>query len=61
GVKAWAYLVQSNGDDMEQLAELLEAGTIRPHISHEFSFNQIKEAHNQIETGRTRGKIVISM
>lgn len=61
GVKAWAYLVQSNGDDMEQLAELLEAGTIRPHISHEFSFDQIKEAHTQIETGRTRGKIVISM
>lgn len=61
GVKAWAYLVQSNGDDMEQLAELLEAGTIKPYISHEFSFNQIAEAHQQIETGRTRGKIVINM
>lgn len=61
GVKAWAYLVQSNGDDMEQLAELLEAGTIKPYISREFSFDQIAEAHNQIETGRTRGKIVINM
>jgi len=61
GVKAWAYLVQSNGDDMEQLAELLEAGTIKPYISHEFSFDQIAEAHSQIETGRTRGKIVINM
>jgi NADPH:quinone reductase-like Zn-dependent oxidoreductase len=61
GVKASAYLVQSNGDDMEQLAELLEAGTIRPFISKEFSFDQIKEAHTEIESGRTRGKIVISM
>jgi len=61
GVKASAYLVQSNGDDMEQLAELLEAGTIRPFISKEFSFDQIKEAHSQIETGRTRGKIIIRM
>ncbi len=61
GIKAWAYLVQSNGDDMEQLAELLEAGTIKPYISNEFSFDQIAEAHNQIETGRTRGKIVINM
>jgi NADPH:quinone reductase-like Zn-dependent oxidoreductase len=61
GIKAWAYMVQSNGDDMEQLAELLEAGTIKPYISHEFSFNQIAQAHNQIETRRTRGKIVINV
>ncbi len=61
GIKAWAYMVQSNGDDMEQLAELLEAGTIKPYISHEFSFDQIAQAHNQIETGRTRGKIVINV
>jgi NADPH:quinone reductase-like Zn-dependent oxidoreductase len=61
GVKAWAYLVQSNGDDMEQLAELLEAGTIKPYISKTYSLDQIGEAHKQIETGRTRGKIVIDL
>jgi NADPH:quinone reductase-like Zn-dependent oxidoreductase len=60
-IKAISYLVQSNGDDMEQLAELLEAGTIRPYISKEFSFNEIGEAHKQIETGKTRGKIVVNL
>jgi NADPH:quinone reductase-like Zn-dependent oxidoreductase len=61
GLKASAYMVQSNGDDMEQLAELLEAGTIKPYISKVFSLDQIGEAHKHIETGRTRGKIVIDM
>ncbi len=58
-IKAWPYLVKSNGDDMEQIAELMEAGTIKAHISKEFSFGEIAEAHRQIETGKTRGKIVV--
>lgn len=58
-VKASAYLVHSNGDDMEQIAELLEAGTIKSHISKEYAFSELPEAHKQIETGRTRGKIVV--
>lgn len=60
-IKAWTYLVHSNGDDMEQLAELMEAGTIKPHISKVFPFDQIAEAHAQSETGKTRGKIVITL
>jgi NADPH:quinone reductase-like Zn-dependent oxidoreductase len=58
-LQAWPYLVQSNGDDMEQLAELLEAGTIKSHIFKEYSFEQMAEAHRQSETGKTRGKIVV--
>jgi len=60
-IKATAYMVHSNGDDMEQIAELLEAGTLKSHVSKEFSFDQIAEAHKQIETGKTRGKIVITL
>jgi NADPH:quinone reductase-like Zn-dependent oxidoreductase len=58
-LQVWPYLVHSNGDDMEQLAELLEAGTIKSHISHEFPFEKMAEAHKQSETGKTRGKIVV--
>jgi NADPH:quinone reductase-like Zn-dependent oxidoreductase len=31
-IKAWRHLVHSNGDDMEQIAELMEAGTIKAYI-----------------------------
>lgn len=58
-IKASSYLVHSNGDDMEQIAELMEAGTLKAYIFKEYSFGQMAEAHRQIETGKTRGKIVI--
>lgn len=61
GLTAKNYLVHSSGADMQQLAALLEKGAIKPHISHHFSFEEIAEAHQQIETGRTRGKIVLSL
>jgi NADPH:quinone reductase-like Zn-dependent oxidoreductase len=46
---------------MEQIAELLEAGTLKSHVSKEFTFEQMVEAHKQIETGKTRGKIVVML
>jgi NADPH:quinone reductase-like Zn-dependent oxidoreductase len=58
-IKAWRHLVHSNGDDMEQIAELMEAGTIKAYIFKEYAFEEIAEAHRQIETGKTRGKIVV--
>ncbi len=54
-------LVKSDGNDMNQLAKLLESGTIKSHVSKRFSFDQIPAAHLQIESGRTVGKIVINV
>jgi NADPH:quinone reductase-like Zn-dependent oxidoreductase len=55
------YLVHSSGEDMEKIAALLAAGTIKAHVSHTYNFEQIAEAHRQIETGKTRGKVVITV
>lgn len=61
GVTAKNYLVHSSGEDMRQLAVLLQEGTLRPVVSHVFSFDQMAAAHQQIESGRTRGKIVVTI
>jgi NADPH:quinone reductase-like Zn-dependent oxidoreductase len=61
GVNGYYFSVSSNGEDMRQLAGLLEKGIIRSHISKTFPFDKIKEAHLQIETGRTTGKIVVTL
>ena len=61
GINCYRILVESNGDDMKQLAELLEKGIIKSHISAVFPFEKIVEAHLQIETGRTVGKIVLTV
>jgi NADPH:quinone reductase-like Zn-dependent oxidoreductase len=60
-LKAKNYLVHSSGADMTQLAALLEQGIIKSHISKQFSFSQIAEAHQQIETGKTRGKVIVNV
>ncbi len=54
-------LVQSNGGDMDTLRDLLERRVIKPYVSMTFSFNEMAEAHNQLESGRTVGKVVISL
>lgn len=60
-IRAKNYLVHSSGADMEQLAALLTQGLLKSHIEHQFSFDQIAEAHHQIETGRTRGKVIVTV
>ncbi len=54
-------LVQSSGKDMKYLATLLENGKLKSHISKSFAFDQMADAHQQIETGRTVGKIVVNL
>ena len=61
GVKGYFILVQSNGKDMEAIASLLENGTLKPHISQTFDFDRMQEAHLAQETGRTVGKIIITL
>lgn len=54
-------LVQSNGNDMNFLAKLLADGKLKSHVSKTFSFDQMAEAHEQIESGRTVGKIIVNV
>jgi NADPH:quinone reductase-like Zn-dependent oxidoreductase len=61
GVTAKNYLVHSSGEDMQQLAKMLEEDSLRPTISYQFRFSEIADAHRQIETGKTRGKIVVNV
>lgn len=51
--------VYSSGRDMQHIASLLEAGVLKPHVSHIFEFDDMAKAHLQIETGRTIGKVVL--
>lgn len=61
GVKGYFILVQSSGEDMKQIASFLESGAVKPHVSKVFPFEQMREAHLEQETGRTVGKIVITL
>jgi NADPH:quinone reductase-like Zn-dependent oxidoreductase len=53
--------VYSNGNDMKIIADLLERKIIRPYIYKVYKFNQVQEAHLQVETGRTKGKVIVEI
>jgi NADPH:quinone reductase-like Zn-dependent oxidoreductase len=59
GIFALGMHVQSAGEDMQHIAQLLEEGELRSEIMKVFPFAQMADAHLQIETGRTRGKVVV--
>jgi NADPH:quinone reductase-like Zn-dependent oxidoreductase len=61
GVNGYYFSVRSNGADMKKLSELLAQGIIRSHVSRTFPLYKITEAHSQIESGRTVGKIVVTI
>jgi NADPH:quinone reductase-like Zn-dependent oxidoreductase len=54
-------LVQSNGDDMNTLKELLQNGIIKAHVSNTFAFSEMGNAHLALESGRTVGKVVVTL
>jgi len=58
--KGFKMMVQSNGNDMQKLAELLEKGFLKPHIYKTYHFNEMSDAHEELEKGRTVGKIVVN-
>jgi NADPH:quinone reductase-like Zn-dependent oxidoreductase len=59
GIFGKSMMVQSSGEDMQHIASLLEEGALRAEVSKVFPFAQMAEAHLAIETGKTRGKIVV--
>ncbi len=59
-VNGFFFMVESNGEDMKAIAELLEKGKIKAHVSQTFPFEEMGKAHEQVESGRTVGKVVVT-
>jgi alcohol dehydrogenase len=53
------FFTESNGDQLREIAALVECGAIKPVIDREFAFGQLPEALAYLETGRARGKVVL--
>lgn len=60
-VKAFFYLVSSDGESMKEIAGLLEKGIVKPYVSEVFPFEQLAAAHQAVESGRTVGKVVVTV
>lgn len=51
----------ANGGQLGQITSLIEAGIIRPVMDRVFPFEKTNEALTYIETGRSKGKVVVKL
>ena len=60
-VRVTGIMVEPDRMGMEALADLAATGALRPHIAETFPLEQAAAAHELGETGRTQGKLVLTI
>jgi NADPH:quinone reductase-like Zn-dependent oxidoreductase len=53
--------MKASGDQLRAIAALADAGAIRPVLDRVFPFESVKDAMAHVESGRAKGKVVITM
>jgi NADPH:quinone reductase-like Zn-dependent oxidoreductase len=60
--QSYSFLfMRASGEQLQEITSLIDAGEIRPIIDRVFPFEETMEALAQVESGRTKGKIVIKV
>ena len=49
----------TDGAMLQRLADVVQSGAVTPVIDAVLPLEEIAEAHRRVESGRTRGKVVI--
>ncbi|MGH7073235.1 MAG: NADP-dependent oxidoreductase [Stellaceae bacterium] len=53
--------MRANGEQLSRITSLIESGIIRPVVERVFPFESTNEAMAYVETGRAKGKVVITV
>jgi NADPH:quinone reductase-like Zn-dependent oxidoreductase len=54
--------VRPSGYDLgEHITPLVAEGSLRPHVAETFPLERAAEAHERIEEGHVRGKLVLTV
>lgn len=61
GVRYSFLFMRANGAQLAEIARLVDDGAIRPVVDRTFGFDQTLEALAYVDTGRAKGKVVVSM
>tara|TARA_Y100001956_G_scaffold82655_1_gene104573 strand:+ start:1538 stop:2488 length:951 start_codon:yes stop_codon:yes gene_type:complete len=61
GFEATGMLVDPNPEQLDALIYMVSVGLLKTEIFNIYPMDQVAEAHKQIETGHTRGKILLDM
>jgi NADPH:quinone reductase-like Zn-dependent oxidoreductase len=61
GVSYSFVFMRANGEQLHEITSLIEAGIIRPVMDRVFPFEGTNDALAYIETGRSKGKVVVKV
>lgn len=61
GIDYSFLFMQPNGNQLAQISKLVEAEHIKPVIDKVYDFTQSKQALEYVNTGRSKGKVVLSI
>ena len=53
--------MRASGDQLREIAALIDAGVIRPVVDRVYPFESIEEALAYVDTGRAKGKVVVKL
>lgn len=55
------FFTEPSGEQLREIAALVERGAIRPVIDREFAFAHLPDALGYLESGRAKGKVVLKV
>jgi D-arabinose 1-dehydrogenase-like Zn-dependent alcohol dehydrogenase len=61
GVRAMRYTVEADGAELAEIAELVTAGKVKPHVAKTFSLVRVSDALSDVEKGHSVGKVVLTV
>jgi len=61
GVDYSFLFMRADGKQLQEISKLIENGAIRPVVDKVFPFEQTNKALEYVESGRTKGKVVVNI
>jgi NADPH:quinone reductase-like Zn-dependent oxidoreductase len=61
GVRSTTYKVAPDGATLAVISRLLQSGDVKVFVDQVFDLDDAADAHRALETGHTRGKIVLKV
>jgi NADPH:quinone reductase-like Zn-dependent oxidoreductase len=61
GVYGTRYTVKENGDELREIAALIDGGEVKPKVTKTFEFRDAAAAQEYVENGHTEGKVVLKI
>lgn len=58
-IKDLFFIMDSSGEQLRKMTELIETGFGTPALDSTFPVDRFQEAFNRLESGKTRGKVVL--